>query len=388
MNDRNGWSETAINGTHAMGRDEKKKVDEEASPSESLCTGFRGYNIVTTLSTFMSLFIIGGVSFTIGIYVVEFREEFKGSSGMTSFVGSIHYATFHFVAPFSSYLTHRIGFRSTIMIGGVVTSMGLFATAFATSFSHVIVTFSIITGTGIGIFFVPGLTIVSYIEEGRTLFNGIAASGVGAAMAKTLTKTDEAATLPVSLMGLAQIFGRIISGLIGQSRHVDTFLFYWICSFSAGLAAIVFPFLPSYTSLIIGSVFHSLLSSPANSIYQIVMLYFVDIPQLTIAFTHLTVQIGLGMMIGAPLAGWVYDITGDYGNSFYLGGAIIASGSLLLTWPYIKHRRQRSLPENVELAKRTLSFSSMFGSQVVVASKSERKDTRRYKQVDQKEDIG
>ncbi|XP_064646495.1 monocarboxylate transporter 12-like isoform X3 [Lineus longissimus] len=372
------------------------------------------------------------------------------------------------------------------MIGGVVTSMGLFATAFATSFSHVIVTFSIITGTGIGIFFVPGLTIVSYIEEGRTLFNGIAASGVGAgifvmsnvipfiidafnwrgsmfilagfalhicvagalihepasikrlkrqekdveeesrtiavklgfdlyknlslvlfcihymaymagvsliyihltAMAKTLTKTDEAATLPVSLMGLAQIFGRIISGLIGQSRHVDTFLFYWICSFSAGLAAIVFPFLPSYTSLIIGSVFHSLLSSPANSIYQIVMLYFVDIPQLTIAFTHLTVQIGLGMMIGAPLAGWVYDITGDYGNSFYLGGAIIASGSLLLTWPYIKHRRQRSLPENVELAKRTLSFSSMFGSQVVVASKSERKDTRRYKQVDQKEDIG
>ena len=39
---------------------------------------------------------------------------------------------------------------------------------------------------------------------------------------------------------------------------------------------------------------------------------------------------GLGWTVGAPAAGFMYDLTQYYGNSFYLGGAMTIFGSLIM----------------------------------------------------------
>ena len=39
---------------------------------------------------------------------------------------------------------------------------------------------------------------------------------------------------------------------------------------------------------------------------------------------------GLGWTVGAPAAGFLYDVTQYYGNSFYLGGAMTIFGSLIM----------------------------------------------------------
>ena len=36
-----------------------------------------------------------------------------------------------------------------------------------------------------------------------------------------------------------------------------------------------------------------------------------------------------GAAIGAPFAGYIYDVTGDYSFAFLIGGMVLAAGSVL-----------------------------------------------------------
>jgi hypothetical protein len=79
---------------------EEEVLTTEPPGGESLFAGLRGYNKIITLSSFMCYLIYGGISFTVSIYFVIWRDEFEQGSGITSLVGSVQLAILHFVGTY------------------------------------------------------------------------------------------------------------------------------------------------------------------------------------------------------------------------------------------------------------------------------------------------
>jgi predicted MFS family arabinose efflux permease len=115
--------------------------------------------------------------------------------------------------------------------------------------------------------------------------------------------SKQQAAVPLSLIGLSQIFGRVASGVIGQSRYVDTFLFYCLATFLSGLIIMLVPVVTNYTFIVGCSFVFGLLLSPYGSLYQIMLLYFCDLSDLFDAFAQMTLLSAVGYTAGAPLAG-------------------------------------------------------------------------------------
>jgi predicted MFS family arabinose efflux permease len=127
------------------------------------------------------------------------------------------------------------------------------------------------------------------------------------AITESLAKVSRAeATLALSLIGLTNIPGRLATGFLGQLKNVDTFMLYVICLTLCGLSAILVPFLNNYTCIITWSAVFGVFISPNMALFQIIILYFVDISDLNNAFAHSCVFVAIGYVAGAPLAGKLF----------------------------------------------------------------------------------
>ncbi|XP_064638546.1 monocarboxylate transporter 12-like [Lineus longissimus] len=460
--------------------DVSHQIDDEISSCDSRKQSFLsncrrdfwGYQSVILFSSFMCYFIFCGVCYTVSLYYVAWMDEFEAGSAITSWLGSVHIGIITLVAPVSSFLTDRFGFRPVIIAGGLVSTGGLLATVFVNSIYSLFITFSIITPIGFGLVYVPSSTIVSlYFDRGRVIANGLVTSGAGfgnfvmayvlhagiealnwrgsmfisaglglqlcvlgalmrepkswtelkrqqklksnvsrsvtvmsgfhlykrngmalffihmllvsaglsivfvhvTAITESLGGVTRAkAILAISLIGLSTIIGRIASGCIGQHKNVDTFLYYILSLTLSGLSAILVPFLSFYSVILTWTVVFSLLVAPSAGLMQIIILHFIGLADLNMAFAHTGSFLAVGYIVGAPVAGWLFDFTQDYSSSFFLGGSFITVGSLLLVIPYMRHRKDAKISA-VELddnLKATSIFGSIVGSQYLDAVRS------------------
>ncbi|XP_064649639.1 monocarboxylate transporter 14-like [Lineus longissimus] len=163
------------------------------------------------------------------------------------------------------------------------------------------------------------------------------------AVTETLPNVSkQQAALPLSMIGLSMIIGRTASGVIGQLKCVNVFLFYCLATLVSGFVIMLVPVVAGYTFTVICTFVFGLLLAPYGCLYNIVMLYFCDLSDLMAAFAHMSLLSGLGFVSGAPLAGLLYEVTGYYDSSIYLGGALIVASSLVLVWPYMSHRRRHA----------------------------------------------
>lgn len=78
----------------------------------------------------------------------------------------------------SSFLTERYGARAVTMAGGMLMSIGLFASSFVTHLNLMYLTYSVIFGFGTALAYLPTLVMVGqYFEKRRSLATGIATCG-------------------------------------------------------------------------------------------------------------------------------------------------------------------------------------------------------------------
>ncbi|CAH1784633.1 unnamed protein product, partial [Owenia fusiformis] len=111
---------------------------------------------------------------------VIFLDAFKASTGMTAWVGSLNRACMNFIGPVSSMLTNKYGSRHVVILGGVISAIGLGTSAFATNIYQLYMTYGIIAGGGLGLAYIPATIIINdYFATKRTLAFGIATSGFG-----------------------------------------------------------------------------------------------------------------------------------------------------------------------------------------------------------------
>ncbi|XP_053159615.1 monocarboxylate transporter 6 isoform X2 [Hemicordylus capensis] len=88
-------------------------------------------------------------------------------------------AVLHAGGPLCSILVERFGCRTTVMLGGLLSGMGMVASAFSKSISQLYITAGFITGLGSSFSFQAGITVLGYyFIRRRALANALASTGV------------------------------------------------------------------------------------------------------------------------------------------------------------------------------------------------------------------
>uniref|UniRef100_A0A8C2UHZ6 Solute carrier family 16 member 5 n=1 Tax=Coturnix japonica TaxID=93934 RepID=A0A8C2UHZ6_COTJA len=114
----------------------------------------------------------------IGVFFTDLQHEFQATNSETSWFPSIMVAVLH-AGPLCSILVKRFGCRFAVMVGGLLSSVGMVSSSFCKSLSQLYLTAGFITGLGSCFSFQAGVTALGYyFVRWRTLANAMASTGV------------------------------------------------------------------------------------------------------------------------------------------------------------------------------------------------------------------
>ncbi|XP_074650912.1 monocarboxylate transporter 14-like [Tubulanus polymorphus] len=153
--------------------------------------------------------------------------------------------------------------------------------------------------------------------------------------------TIEQARFMVSVIGISGVFGRVVGSFLTHFKRIDTLSLYLAIDVMLAVASFLVPVFEGFTAGIILSVFLGFSVSGIIATMPLVLIELLedsDLVNMSIGYCYFF--IGIGSFIGAPLAGWIYDITGNYAYSFYVGGALASLSSLAIVPYWIRHVRK------------------------------------------------
>lgn len=140
--------------------------------------GFWGWMAV--FACFMGNLIGDGVMYSFGVFVPIFKEYFKCGSGEVSTILSIQMGVTFGSGPVASYMTNRLGWRLSTVIGSILATAGLCLSAMAPSVVFLYFTAGVLLGLGLGIIYLPRLDcITQYFDKRRPFVTGVAICGSG-----------------------------------------------------------------------------------------------------------------------------------------------------------------------------------------------------------------
>jgi hypothetical protein len=139
-----------------------------------------GWGWVVVFASFMINMIADGITFSFGIFNVEFLKYFGDSKGKTAWIGSIFMASPLLSGPIASYLTDRYGCRKVTIVGSITASIGFLLSAMSDSMEMLFVTFGVIAGVGLSLCYVAAVVSVAYyFDKRRSFATGISVCGSG-----------------------------------------------------------------------------------------------------------------------------------------------------------------------------------------------------------------
>ncbi|CAG0924775.1 unnamed protein product, partial [Notodromas monacha] len=157
-----------------------RSSNSSSSRSWLRTTGDGGWSWLVVAGAFVIQILGGGTHYAQGVYVSLFLEEFKESKSMTALIGSIFGACLMMSAPLSAKCAEKFGNRRTAFGATLLASAGLILSAFANTIVMLYLTFSVMTGLGLGLSYMPGIKAVGeHFQRKRAIAMGIACAGVG-----------------------------------------------------------------------------------------------------------------------------------------------------------------------------------------------------------------
>ncbi|XP_055780943.1 monocarboxylate transporter 6-like [Salvelinus fontinalis] len=137
-----------------------------------------GWGWVVLVSTILVLALTLAFPSCIGIFYTDLQTEFQASNQETSWVPSIMTSVLHAGGPFCSVMVERFGCRTTVMVGGVLSGLGMAASSFTHTITELYVTAGVITGLGFCFSFQPAVTILGhYFVRRRAFANAMSSTG-------------------------------------------------------------------------------------------------------------------------------------------------------------------------------------------------------------------
>ncbi|XP_071086296.1 monocarboxylate transporter 9-like [Haliotis cracherodii] len=122
------------------------------------------HDVVVLLANSWIRLFISGLKFTSGIFYVALLQEFKLTSGITSWITTLQYFVNAITCAVGGILVKRYGSRITTMAGGTIMFLGMLTSGFATKIEHVFITFGVVAGIG------SGLTYIGSFEALKVSF--------------------------------------------------------------------------------------------------------------------------------------------------------------------------------------------------------------------------
>ena len=142
----------------------------------------------------------------------------------------------------------------------------------------------------------------------------------------------------VGIMGISGIAGRFVHCML--IKRVNNAITYYMCSFfitSVSLCAL--PYANTFPLVVVCTVAIGFSLAVYGAVQIIIILGIVDFQYTITAYGYLNMVAGLGLFIGAPVAGRLYDVTGNYAVSMYYGGGMMALSVVSLLW--LRHQWHR-----------------------------------------------
>lgn len=139
-----------------------------------------GWGWVVVFASFMINMIADGITFSFGIFNVEFLKYFGDTKGKTAWIGSIFMASPLLSGPIASYLTDRYGCRKVTIVGSITAAIGFLLSSVSNSMEMLFITFGVIAGVGLSLCYVAAVVIVAYyFDKRRSFATGISVCGSG-----------------------------------------------------------------------------------------------------------------------------------------------------------------------------------------------------------------
>ena len=148
-------------------------MEEDEAEDESPTGAFR---FVVLFASFWAHVIIYGLTWTVGVWIKIFRDEFDESHAYTSLIGAIVNATMFVFSFVFSFCIRRCGPRLCVVVGGATITAALVASSFADSVGFLCGTF-FVAGLGASMAYIPSIVIVNNYFPSNSLVMGMAASG-------------------------------------------------------------------------------------------------------------------------------------------------------------------------------------------------------------------
>ncbi|XP_067675785.1 monocarboxylate transporter 12-like [Haliotis asinina] len=132
------------------------------------------------------------------------------------------------------------------------------------------------------------------------------------------------------IIGIASVIGRLFFGWLGDFHWVNNRHLLASALMICGISSVVCPFLTTFPMLAGFAVVFGAFSGVFYGTRNVVLVDVVGVDKLSKAYGILLMSQGLSSILGPPLAGWIYDSTGDYSASFYTVGCMFIASSVIL----------------------------------------------------------
>ncbi|EFO28173.1 hypothetical protein LOAG_00306 [Loa loa] len=144
------------------------------------------------------------------------------------------------------------------------------------------------------------------------------------------------------LIGLVNIFGRILCGLISDLPKVDPLFVHNLGVISGGIATCIVPLLTQYWMYMVYTIPFAWSVACFSSLRPIICIELLGLEKLSNAFGMMMLCMGIAVLIGPPLAALFKDLSGNFDLSFYVMGALLTlSGVLCIPLRRIKSRTSK-----------------------------------------------
>ncbi|XP_058508271.1 monocarboxylate transporter 12-B-like isoform X2 [Solea solea] len=153
----------------------EEKLSESRSTSEDSAPPDGGWGWMIVAGCFLSTICIRAVTRCISMFFMEFQLHFDTDYSTTAWIHSLIDCTTMLCAPLGGFLGSRLSCRATVILGGLLASVGMVISAFASSLEYLYISMGIFTGSGIGTFIlapVVHLLIEYYTWRGALLILG------------------------------------------------------------------------------------------------------------------------------------------------------------------------------------------------------------------------